>query len=90
MTLKHIVLLLKPIITKLKSKRDLIGIRMLADITADYVPSHNKPFMNKDNAAKQKTMSDVSGASNVVGMYSSSEMEEKLERNIMIRGKGDR
>lgn len=62
---------------------------MLADISADYVPSHNKPFMNKDNAAKQKTMTGVSGASNAVGMYSSSETEEKLERNIMIRGKCD-
>lgn len=37
----------------------------------DYAPSHNKPCMSEDKAAKKKTMSVVSGTPVVDGLYSS-------------------
>lgn len=51
---------------------------MLADrslLPLDYMPFWNKPsffflpFMNKNNAAKEGTLIDVSAKSNVVGMF---------------------
>lgn len=42
------------------------------------MPSHNRPFlpfMNKDNAAKKRTLTDASVKSNVVGMFSSMQQD---------------
>lgn len=47
-------------------------------------------FMNKDNAAKQKTMTVVSVKSNMVGTYPTVQLDGgDLRRNDEVRGKDD-
>lgn len=43
------------------------------------------PFINTDNAAKERTLTDVSVKSNTGDMFSPSEMEDTLEEIITIR-----
>lgn len=50
------------------------------------MPSNNKPFMNNDNAAKKKTLIDVSVKSNAVGMFSSIQEDGgDFRRNVCRR-----